>query len=53
MTSQSELSAPERLLRPFGADCGQCEMFKIFLMGNMSGLVNSQTGYGCCWLPVV
>ena len=52
MTSQSELSAPKRLLQSCGADCSPCETFKLFLMGDARGLVNSQTGYRCCWLPV-
>ena len=49
MTSQSEPLAPRRLLQPCGADCSQ---FKLFLTGDLSGLVNPETDYRCCWLPV-
>jgi len=52
MSPRGTVSAPECLIQCCGADCGQCDTFKRFLAGDASRLVNPQTGYRCCWLPV-
>ncbi|MGD2104446.1 MAG: hypothetical protein PVJ55_04940, partial [Anaerolineae bacterium] len=51
MSDRVEIAALERLVRCCGADCGQCETYVLFMNGDVSGLVNRQTGYRCCWLP--
>lgn len=33
------------------ADCGQCDTYKRFLVGDAGGVVNPETQYRCCWLP--
>jgi hypothetical protein len=43
--------APRRIVRYCGADCGSCGTYQRFLTGDESDVVNSQTGYRCCWLP--
>lgn len=42
---------PKWLVRFCGADCSNCETYKRFLMGDVSGLVNIENNYRCCWLP--
>jgi len=44
-------SLSDRLIRFCGADCGECDTYRRFLAGDKGGLVNSRTGYRCCWLP--
>ena len=42
---------PERFVRFCGSDCTGCEAYKRFLIGDEKWLVNSKSGYRCCWLP--
>lgn len=51
MTRSEDIPRPGRLIRFCGADCGTCDTFERFLAGDSSGLVNTATGYRCCWLP--
>jgi hypothetical protein len=46
-----EYLLPDRLIRFCGADCSDCEAYPGFLTGDEGGLVNSESGYRCCWLP--
>lgn len=50
MSSEREISGPERLVRFCGADCGDCTAYRRFLVGDDGGLVNAETRYRCCWL---
>lgn len=38
-------------LRFCGADCSGCAKYRKFLAGDESGVVNTENGYRCCWLP--
>ena len=52
MTTEENLTVrlPERLIRFCGADCSHCDTYKRMLAGDEGGLVNTESGYRCCWL---
>jgi hypothetical protein len=48
----SKDTVPQLSIRFCGSDCNGCQTYQRFLVGDESGVVNADTQYRCCWLPV-